>query len=150
MVFSKIEGNYVEGAVIYRDDCSTQHYTFKGRFDAKRLIILTDGGAIREFVIEQNGRLLRLNRTSGRESLTGTPSWSNVTQNGGQPYSSKSVYKTTYYLSTSDVILGKSKEGNSASPSLTSKLQELKELHDKGIITKAEYEAARKKAIEGQ
>jgi|SRR5690554_7619 len=150
MSFSKIDGNYVEGAMIYRDDCEVQHYTFKGRFNKERLWIVTPAGSIREYMIEQNGRLLRKSRSTGYESLDGVPRWSTAIQNGEQPYSSsKSVYKTTYFLSTSDNVLGKSKESNNPS-SLTEKLKELKDLYESEVISKEEYEAARKKAIDNQ
>lgn len=152
MSFSKIDGNYIEGAMIYRDDCEVRHYTFKGRFDEHRLLLTRDSGGISEYIIEQNGRLLRENRVTGYETLAGEPKWYNIPQNGEQPYSSsKSVYKTTYFLSTSDNVLGKSKEGNNnTSSTLTGKLKELKDLYESEVISKEEYEAARKKAIENQ
>lgn len=177
LTFSKIEGNYVEGRMTrMRDGDLEGTYNVSGHFNDTHLFLYQDGGTMKywgaiteylydvsmpnvtKFEITDESRVLK-------EKETLRFKWGYTIDNtqyrwrDQQPFNKdlyphkniSEVLKTTDFVSNTDDFLGEKKKSNTTAPAvsqtLTERLKELKDLYDHKLITKEEYDALRKKAM---
>lgn len=172
--FSKIEENYVEGTLIKSTNEGNSSYPIFGRYDFNRLYIYTLGTAtspnkylsyeylytkslypqeIFVFEIGQNGRILTRSKYA-YYTLYGQIEWLkessyNINLATFKPWKNVIEHSSTGFISKTDNYIGeegKSRNGNTQT--LTEKLKELKSLYEQGAISEAEYNKAKKKALE--
>lgn len=165
---SKIEGNYVEGVLISSGTGGNETFQVFGRFSFDKLYLYTEGPStfniyttfpysiaienqeIFVFQIGQNGRILRRLKYAYKME-NGTIAWKpepqyNVDLDDRKKYTS--IFSSTGFISKTDNYIGEEGKMSAKAPrTLEQKLTEIKSLLDKGIITKTEYDVARKQIL---
>lgn len=172
---TKIEGNYVEGMMSYTGN-GVGSYPVFGRYNFTSLYLFNSSPNTKfpelwEYQIGQNGRTLKRIRSIDRNVNGVLQPWTQEPVYGveNKKYYGKDyreiTYNSTLFISKTDDYLEEEKSNtrkalqseskannksnsSTSSSSLAEKLKELKELHESGVITKAEYDAMRKKALE--